>query len=100
MAINRPANTQNTQNTQNTENAAPHDIKVTKVKDNNDGTYRINLTVNQVSITGCTYRVGVSGAFIAMPSYKGHDGKWYSICFVKFSADDIKNIEKQIEDML
>ena len=47
------------------------------------------LTLNGVEIHGVKVGEKNDGtSFIAMPSYKGKDGKWYSHVFFHFSEED------------
>lgn len=41
-----------------------------------------------------------SGDFIAWPSYKGADGKYYSVCFAKFNDETEKSILAKVQEAL
>lgn len=81
-----------------------HDIKVTRAKDI-DSAIMFDMVVNDVTIYGCAYRElerkDGSGSFakISFPSKKSGDN-WYNQAFVKLSDEDIKTIEKQIEELI
>ena len=81
-----------------------HDIKVTRAKDI-DSAIIFDMVVNDVTIYGCAYRElerkDGSGSFvkISFPSKKNGDN-WYNQAFVKLSDEDIKTIEKQIEELI
>lgn len=63
-------------------------------------TVMFSLTLNGVSINSCRVVEGKNGDFIALPSYKGSDGKYYSYVFFKFSPDDASAILAEVEKQL
>lgn len=80
-----------------------YNVKVERVHPFSDGAISIDLTVNGVNLYGCTYRTckgDPDRGFIAFPSRKGSDGRWYNHCY--FPQDDklIADVEKQIDLLL
>lgn len=79
------------------EKAINHQCVVTRIHEFDDS-IAFDIKVNQVMLYGLSYRTNDdNSAWIAFPSKKGNDGKYYKHCFVKFSDEDIESIEKQIE---
>ena len=80
-----------------------HDIKVTRVKEL-DNVIMFDMIVNDVTIYGCSYKVLTNNETkeefgkVGFPSKKSGD-TWYNQAYVKLSADDMENIEKQLESM-
>ena len=80
-----------------------HEIKVTRVKEL-DNVIMFDMVVNDVSIYGCSYKVLTNHETkeefgkVGFPSKKSGD-TWYNQAYVKLSAADMENIEKQIESM-
>lgn len=72
-----------------------------------DNCIGIDLQVNGVKIYNCFYRTyedrdnpGDEKAFIAFPSRKGSDGKWYQYAWFRVDEAVLQDIEKQIESLL
>lgn len=90
--------------------ACSYDVTVTRAKDlSKDGKTAIacDLEVNGVKIYGCFYRVyedrknpGEEKGFIAFPSRKGSDDKWYQHAWFPISDELLADIEKQINEQL
>lgn len=59
-----------------------------------------NLTINGVTIYGCRCVEGANGDFIAFPSKKGNDGKYYNHAYVALSDEDTKKILDEVEKQL
>lgn len=74
--------------------------QIDRAKVSKDGLVRFNLTLNGVSINGCRVAEGKNGDFIAFPSYKGTDGKYYQHVWVRLSSEDQDKILKEVEDMI
>lgn len=74
--------------------------QIDRAKVSKDGLVRFNLTLNGVAINGCRVAEGKNGDFIAFPSYKGSDGKYYQHVFVRLSQEDQDKILKEVEDMI
>ena len=79
-------------------------LKIREIKDKPDN-YRIDLMVNGVKIYGCRYvtytgKEGVQDSFIAFPSYKGSDDKWYDIAWFPVNRELLGDIEKKMEAKL
>ena len=80
-----------------------HDIKVTRVKEL-ENVIMFDMIVNDVTLYGCNYKVltrhdnGEEFGKVGFPAKKQGE-TWYNHCFVKLSAADVENIEKQLETM-
>ena len=80
-----------------------HEIKVTRVKEL-DNVIMFDMVVNDVSMYGCSYKVLTNHETkeefgkVGFPSKKSGD-TWYNQAYVKLSAADMENIEKQLESM-
>lgn len=61
------------------------------VKAFSNGGNLFNLTVNEMTIYGCSIKATREGeAFVAMPSRKGQDGKWYPVVSCRL-PDSVSN---------
>ena len=60
-----------------------------------------DMIVNDVTIYGCKLLLKKDGeeTFIAFPSRKGTDGKYYNYAYVQLSEEETKDIVAQIEKM-
>ena len=59
-----------------------------------------DMIVNDVTIYGCKLISNkVHETFVAFPSRKGTDGKYYNYAFVALTDEDTQNIIAQIEKM-
>lgn len=83
-----------------------YNVSVKRAKEFDNG-IALDLIVNGVNIYGCWYRTyedrdkpGEERSFIAFPSRKGNDGKYYQYAW--FPIDDVllTDIEKKIETAL
>ena len=74
-------------------------LKVTRAHQFDDGSISIDLVVNDVAIYNATLRDGKNGMFVSFPSRKGKDGKYYSYVKVELTADNIKQIIEQVEEL-
>lgn len=73
--------------------------KVTAVR---GGVVFFDAVINGISIHGMKViplRDG-SGDFIAWPSQKGADGKYYNVCYARFSPDTEKSLLAKIQEAL
>ena len=62
---------------------------------------RFTLELNGVCINGCTVRESKEGVeFLALPNYKGSDGRYYNHVFFRFSPEDTEMILKELEKQL
>lgn len=63
-----------------------------------------DATINGVTIYGLKFMTGKKGDFVAFPQVKGKDksgvDKWFNICWVKLTDEDVKNIEAQLKKLL
>ena len=75
------------------------ELKVLRAKEYKNSCF-IDLSINGVKIYGCRYVEGKNGDFISFPSHKGKDGKYYNDAWAELSADDVKNIDDQIDKLL
>jgi len=88
--------------------AKDHEIKVTRAKQfSNNDNIGFDVIINDVKILGCILIQGENEkgeySFVSFPSHKAEkDGEtvYYPYATVKLSANDQKEIEKQIEAML
>lgn len=72
--------------------------KVDHVRLTSGGTY-FTLILNGVTINDCRVAETKDGKeFISLPSYKGKDGRWYSIVWFRFSDEDQDEILSMIDD--
>lgn len=90
--------------TKKQEEVINHQVIVKRAKEF-DEVILIDLQVNGVMLYGCRYgtyknKDGEEFSTVNFPSRQGSDKKWYNHCYVKFSSDDIENIEKQIEELI
>ena len=68
---------------------------------NNDYGVFFDMSINGFKINGCNLALNKDGEpFIGLPSKKGKDGKYYPVCYVRFSGDDTKKIIELIEQKL
>lgn len=80
-----------------------HEIEVTRAKEL-ENVIMFDMKVNDVTIYGCSYRVltrkdtGEEFGKVGFPSKKSGDN-YYNHAFVKLSAADVENIEKQLEKL-
>lgn len=88
----------------NKENAEEKKVPITELKVLRAKEYKnscfIDLSINGVKVYGCRYVEGKNGDFVSFPSYQGKDGKYYNYAWAELSADDVKNIDEQIDKLL
>lgn len=68
------------------------------------GDVGFNMIYNDVSLYRLTRKTGVDEEgeyfWIAFPSYKGKDGKFWKYYYVNFTEEEQEIINEQIEDLL
>ena len=82
----------------NTENKLT--FKVTRAKEFKKVVYFDLLINDLVNIYGCKVIEGKNGDFIAFPSYKATNDKYYNHAYVQLSDEDTHDILKMVEDLL
>lgn len=76
-------------------------FEVGRVTDTGSGIPFFDLTINGVTIYGCAVRSTNQGeAFIAWPTRKGQDGRWYKHAWAPLTQDDADTIIKAVYDKL
>ena len=60
-------------------------------------TVLFDLELNGVKLYGLKVVEGKNGDFVGFPSKKGKDGKYYSLFYAQFSAEDQKDILAAVE---
>lgn len=75
-------------------------VEVTKVRQITNGTVFLTLTLNGVTIYDCRVVEGKNGDFVAFPSEKGKDGKYYSKVYAPLSDEDTAAIIAEVEKQL
>lgn len=99
-------NTTNTNTNTNTERQRLEPITVTgftlnRVRDNGNGVPYFDLTLNGVTVYGVAVRATQAGeAFIAWPTKKGSDGKFYKLAYAPLSQEDQDKIIQAVYDKL
>lgn len=82
-----------------------YDVKVLSCREVN-GAYALNLEVNGVTLYGAWYRTYTDKktkeekGFVAFPSHKGNDDKYYNHCWFPINENTLADIEKQMNAML
>lgn len=72
---------------------------INRVYPREDGTVFADVTINGVTVYGCSVRAGKGGeAFLAWPSMKGKDGKYYKQAWAPLSNEDQDSIIQAIYD--
>lgn len=85
--------------TQSKEAVEVREFEVKNVNQYKDTVF-FNLVINGVTIYGCRCVEGKNGDFIAFPSKKGNDGKYYNHVYVALSEEDAKKILEEVEKQL
>ena len=75
------------------------DLKVLRAKEYNKTTF-FDMEVNGVKIYGCRFMEGKNGNFIAFPSKKGSDGKYYNHAFVELDEAMVNLIDEELDKLL
>lgn len=83
-----------------------YNVEVLRAKDTGKD-IAVDMEVNGVKVYGCWYRTyedrehpGDEKSFIAFPSRKGTDGKWYQYAWFPINDELLADIEKKIEAKL
>lgn len=76
------------------------DYSVDRVKMDSKDRVRFALTVNGVTVYGCNVVEGKNGDFIAFPSYKGKDGKYYNHVYIPLTDKEQEGILLDVEKEL
>ncbi len=76
------------------------DVKVTRVKEFNSGDISFDVIVNGVNVYGLTLKEYQGHNFIAFPSHKGSDDKYYNYAWFKVDENLQNDIEEQISNLL
>lgn len=75
-------------------------VSVANVRPTNYGVF-FTLILNGVAINNCKVGISKDGEeFIALPSNKGKDGKFYSIVYFRFSNEDQNDILNMVADAM
>lgn len=83
-----------------TENNVNYEVKVKRATECKSGDVAFDMIVNGVTIYGCFLTEGRNGNFVAFPSRKGNDGKYYNIAYFSVTEEMLAEIESQIESLL
>ena len=75
------------------------DIKVLRAKEYKETTF-FDLEVNGVKIYGCRFMEGKNGNFVAFPSKKGSDGKYYNHVYVELDEAMVNLIDEELDKLL
>ena len=75
-------------------------VEVSRVREVKGGTVFFTLTLNGVTIYDCRVVEGKNGDFVAFPSEKGSDGKYYSKVWASLSDEDSAAIIAEVEKQL
>ena len=95
-----------TTNNTNTERQPMEHITVSsfainRVRDNGNGVPYFDLILNGVTVYGVAVRANQSSeAFIAWPTKKGSDGKFYKLAYAPLSQEDQDKIIQAVYDKL
>lgn len=106
MAIKRSAAKAAETKETKTQEHVNHMISITRAHELDNGTIMFDMSVNDVAIYGCSYKIlqrkDGSGDFakVGFPSRKGSDGKYYNNAYFFVTEDDLEKIEKGIEEKL
>lgn len=85
--------------TQSKETVEVREFEVKNVNQYKDTVF-FNVIINGVTIYGCRVVEGQNGDFIAFPSKKGNDGKYYNHVYVALSDEDSEKILEEVEKQL
>ena len=76
------------------------DYSVDHVKMDSRDRVRFALTVNGVTVYGCSVVEGKNGDFISFPSYKGKDEKYYNHVYIPLTDKEQEGILLDVEKEL
>ena len=77
-------------------------FELQKVRAGRGGVVFFDATINGISVHGMKvipFSDG-SGDFIAWPAQKGADGRYYNVCYARFSPDTEKSLLEKIQEAL
>lgn len=78
-----------------------YDITVNRAKEFASGDIGFDMTVNNISVYGCIYKMSEKGNFISFPAKKSEkDGKYYNHVYFKIDDATLKDIEEKISALL
>ena len=82
--------------------ARPHEYKVERVHQFEDGSITFNLKVDgYVDVYGCRIYDGEDGKpFVSFPSRKGKDGKYWNHVYFPLTPEQTEEIARQVEEKL
>ena len=76
-------------------------FSIGRVTDTGSGIPFADVTINGVTVYGCAVRsTGQGEAFLAWPTRKGQDGRWYKHAWAPLSQEDQDHIIQAIYDKL
>ena len=68
-------------------------FNVNRVYPREDGSVFADITINGITVYGCSVRAGKNDeAFLAWPSSKGKDGKYYKQAWAPLAQEDMDSI--------
>ena len=82
-----------------------YNVKVRRAHEFKSGDIGFDIDVNGITLYGLTYldvnpERNIKSPFVSFPSRKGSDGKYYNMFYFPISEEMLKEIEKQIEEVL
>lgn len=77
-------------------------FKILSARAMSDGTPMANIEINGIRIYGCKVMARKSDgeAFLAWPSAKGHDGKYYNVAYAKLDTEAQEKIIGEIYNLM
>lgn len=97
----RTTNTNTNTNTQRLEPIVVSSFAIGRVRDNGQGVPYADVTINGVTVYGCAVRATQAGeAFLAWPTKKGQDNKFYKLAYAPLAQEDQDKIIQAIYDKL
>lgn len=76
-------------------------FSIGRVHDNGYGVPYADVTINGVTVYGCAVRATQAGeAFLAWPTKKGQDNKFYKLAYAPLTQEDQDKIIQAIYDKL
>ena len=101
MKARQTTNTNTNTTTQRLDPITVNSFAIGRVRDNGQGIPYADVTINGVTVYGCAVRATQSGeAFIAWPTKKGSDGKFYKLSYAPLSQEDQDKIIQAVYDKL
>lgn len=98
----RQTNNTNTTTREELPVTAISSYKILSVRAMSDGTPMANIEINGIRIYGCKVMARKSDgeAFLAWPSAKGRDGKYYNVAYAKLDPEAQETIISEIYKLL